>query len=211
MTPLPKDEAKRQRIIEAAIKVFAEVGVSNGKIASIAEKAGIGKGTIYEYFGSKEEIFSAVFKTFFDQMMAGYDELARQPIDPVQKIELMLDYTYDFLDENLAGENAADWLIFLEIFLQGYRDEAYGNSRLSFKKILCEMYQLFKPFIDEGIQSGAFKPLDAEHVTFIIFAAIDGIGMHYFINRDRYNNATIKQITKALFLNGLLNTPIKEV
>ena len=211
MTPLPKDEAKRQRIIEAAIKVFAEVGVSNGKIATIAEKAGVGKGTVYEYFGSKEEIFTAVFKTFFDQMMRGYNELAQQPIDPVQKIEMLLDYTYDFLDEHLAGENAADWLIFLEIFVQGCRDEASGESKLSFKNVLYDIYQLFKPFIDEGIRSGAFKPLDAEHLTFIIFAALDGIGLHYYINRSHYDREKLKQLTKALFLNGLLNPPVKEV
>jgi len=39
MTPLPKDEAKRQRIIDAAIEVFARDGLSNGKIATIAKKA----------------------------------------------------------------------------------------------------------------------------------------------------------------------------
>jgi len=93
MTPIPKDETKRQRIIEAAIKVFAEDGVSNGKIATIASKAGIGKGTVYEYFSSKEEIFTAVFEDFFQQMMSGYQELSATPLDPVQKIGMMFDYT----------------------------------------------------------------------------------------------------------------------
>ncbi|MCD6206098.1 MAG: TetR/AcrR family transcriptional regulator, partial [Candidatus Marinimicrobia bacterium] len=110
MAPIPKDENKRQRIIEAALKVFAEVGVSNGKIATIAKKAGIGKGTVYEYFSSKEDVFAAVFKVFFQKMMAGYNALIQQDMDPVEKIELILDYTYDFFDESLSGENSADWL-----------------------------------------------------------------------------------------------------
>ena len=204
MSPLSKDDTKKQRIVAAAIKVFAEVGVSNGKIATIAEKAGIGKGTVYEYFSSKEEIFAAVFEAFFNEMMVGYNVLARQSMDPIEKIRLLLDYTYDFLDDHLSGENAADWLIFLEIFLQGYRDETHGNRKLSFKRMLQQMYQLFKPFIDEGIASGMFKNDDAEHITFILFAAIDGIGLHYFINRDYYDKEQLKKTTKEIFLNGLL-------
>jgi len=204
MTPIPKDETKRQRIIEAAIKVFAEDGVSNGKIATIASKAGIGKGTVYEYFSSKEEIFTAVFEDFFQQMMSGYQELSATPLDPVQKIGMMFDYTYDYLDEQLSGDHGPEWLIFLEIFLQGFRDEMLGGSKLSFARILRDMYNLFKPFVDEGISAGLFKPLDSEHVTFIIFAALDGIGMHYFINRNHYDKEKLKTITKEFFLNGLL-------
>ncbi len=206
MVPLPKDENKRQRIIKAAIQVFAEVGVSNGKIATIASKAGIGKGTIYEYFNSKDDIFIAVFEDFFIQMMGGYEQLAAMPIDPVQKIGMMFDYTYDYLDEHLSGDHRSEWLIFLEIFLQGFRDEMLGGDKLSFARILRDMYNLFKPFVDEGISAGVFKPLDSEHVTFIIFAALDGIGMHYFINRDHYDKEKLKTITKELFLHGLLKS-----
>lgn len=204
MAPAPKDENKRRRIIAAAIRVFAEVGVSNGKIATIAAKAGIGKGTVYEYFSSKEEIFAAVFQEFTNRLLGGYTELAATSMDPVQKIGMMFDYTYDYLDEQLSGENGSEWLIFLEIFLQGYRDQMLGNGRLSFNKVMRDMYEAFKPFIEEGINAGIFRKLDAEHVTFILFAALDGIAIHYFINRDHYDKTKLKSITKEIFLNGLL-------
>lgn len=204
MTPLPKDEAKRKRIIDAAIQVFAHDGLSNGKIATIAKKAGIGKGTVYEYFSSKEEIFAAVFKDFFDQMIAGYTQLIDAPMDPVKKIELVFDYSYDYLDQLLEDEHGQDWLIFLEIFLQGFRNEFKGVGKLSFSAVLREIYDIFKPFVDEGIQAGVFKPLDSEHVTFILFAALDGISLHYFINRGYYDKEKLKTITKEIFLNGLL-------
>jgi len=204
MTPLPKDEAKRKRIIAAAIEVFAHDGLSNGKIATIAEKAGIGKGTVYEYFKSKEEIFEAVFHDFFKQMMSGYTQLIDAPMDPVKKIELVIDYSYDYLDQLKETEQSQDWLIFLEIFLQGFRDEFKGIGKFSFSAVLREMYDIFKPLVDEGIDAGVFKPLDSEHVTFILFAALDGIGLHYFINRDYYDKEKLKTITKEIFLSGLL-------
>ncbi|RKY52298.1 MAG: hypothetical protein DRP89_07920 [Candidatus Neomarinimicrobiota bacterium] len=204
MTPLPRDEEKCKRIIAAAIRVFAQDGVSNGKIAKIAEKAGIGKGTVYEYFSSKEEIFAAVFKDFFHQIMTGYSQLVEVPMDPVRKMESIFDYTYDYLDRLMKDEHNQDWLIFLEILLKGFRDEFKGAGKLSFSTVLRKMYDIFKPFVDEGINAGVFKPLDSEHVTFILFAALDGIGLNYFINRDHYDREKLKTITKEIFLNGLL-------
>lgn len=210
MTPLPKDEAKRQRIIAAAIQVFARDGLSNGKIATIAEKAGIGKGTVYEYFGSKEEIFAAVIKDFFDQMMTGYTQLIDAPMDPVKKIELVFDYSYDYLDQLLEDEHGQNWLIFLEIFLQGFRDEFKDIGKLSFSAVLREMYDIFKPIVEEGIQAGVFRQLDPDYVTFILFTALDGLSIHYFLNRDHYDTDKLKEITKKIFLNGLLQPSQKE-
>jgi AcrR family transcriptional regulator len=55
---------KRSVIIEAAAHVFATRGYTGTLIADIAAKAGVGKGTIYEYFNSKEDLFFAVFEWF---------------------------------------------------------------------------------------------------------------------------------------------------
>jgi AcrR family transcriptional regulator len=55
------DVDKREVIIQSALAVFVEKGFYNAKISDIAEKAGIGKGTIYEYFASKKEIFEEAF------------------------------------------------------------------------------------------------------------------------------------------------------
>lgn len=203
MTPLQKDEEKRRRIIQAAIQVFACDGLSNGKISTIARKAGIGKGTVYEYFNSKEEIFTAVFEDFFEQMMSGYAKLEIAPLDPAQKIEMMLDYTFDYIDQHLNSENASEWMIFLEIFLQGFRDEFKGERKLSFSKFLHNLYGMFKPFVDEGVRAGIFREFDTDHATFILFAALDGIGMHYFINRQNYDKEILQSVTKQIFLNGL--------
>ena len=209
MTPLPKDKAKRKRIITAAIEVFAHDGLSNGKIATIAEKAGIGKGTVYEYFSSKEDIFAAVFKDFFDQMITGYSQLLEVPMDPVRKIETMFDYTYDYLDQLMQAEQGQRWMILMEIFLQGFRDEISGTGKLALGKVLRETYDIFKPVIEDGIRSGVFRQLEPKHLTFILFSSLDGLAIHYFLNRDYYNTQELKEVTKELFLRGVLQ-PIQE-
>jgi len=58
---------KKDRIIEAAARVFAQKGYAGAAVADIAVKAEIGKGTIYEYFDSKEDLFFAVFEWFMQK------------------------------------------------------------------------------------------------------------------------------------------------
>ncbi|KKM09672.1 hypothetical protein SY88_17470 [Clostridiales bacterium PH28_bin88] len=48
---------KREQILEAAIQIFAHQGFHDAKVEEIAAAAGVGKGTVYEYFRSKEELF----------------------------------------------------------------------------------------------------------------------------------------------------------
>jgi AcrR family transcriptional regulator len=54
-----KKKATRQAILQAAIRLFSERGVENTSIEELAHAAGIGKGTIYGYFQTKDEIFLA--------------------------------------------------------------------------------------------------------------------------------------------------------
>ena len=53
---------RREDIIRAALATFGEKGIINTKIEEVAAEAGIGKGTVYEYFRSKEEMISAAIR-----------------------------------------------------------------------------------------------------------------------------------------------------
>ncbi|NLU48034.1 MAG: helix-turn-helix transcriptional regulator [Syntrophomonadaceae bacterium] len=53
---------KREAIIQAALQVFSEKGYHNARMEEVATVAGIGKGTIYEYFDSKLQLFQAVLE-----------------------------------------------------------------------------------------------------------------------------------------------------
>jgi TetR/AcrR family fatty acid metabolism transcriptional regulator len=57
-----KPGGKRPIIIEAAVQVFSEKGYHNARIEEVAVAAGIGKGTVYEYFDSKLHLFQAVME-----------------------------------------------------------------------------------------------------------------------------------------------------
>ena len=56
---ISRDETKLASILEAAITVFAKHGIRGADVQEIANAAGVGKGTVYRYFGSKQDLFWA--------------------------------------------------------------------------------------------------------------------------------------------------------
>src|ERR1700723_1459776 len=60
--PRPRSEAKRSRIIDAAMQHFAESGYHAARVGDIATALGIAKGSIFQHFGSKDGLFFEVYK-----------------------------------------------------------------------------------------------------------------------------------------------------
>lgn len=71
MIPTGAREEKHTDIIRAAIRVFSEHGFDGAKMEYIAKEAGIGKGTIYEYFESKERLFEEILKFSVEEFRLG--------------------------------------------------------------------------------------------------------------------------------------------
>src|SRR5437667_6793093 len=62
------DPSKRERILEAAVKIFAEKGFYNAKVSEIARVAGVADGTIYLYFKSKDDLLISLFEDRMEQV-----------------------------------------------------------------------------------------------------------------------------------------------
>jgi TetR/AcrR family transcriptional regulator, cholesterol catabolism regulator len=71
----PEDrEARRLRILEAAAAEFAKYGFDATNVESIASRADIGKGTIYNYIGNKDELFAECLQLFCDELRQALEE-----------------------------------------------------------------------------------------------------------------------------------------
>lgn len=70
--PAPKDE-RQNRLLEAAVHVFQQKGFHESRIEDIIAEAGIGKGTFYLHFKSKEEAFMALLDRFFGEVQETLD------------------------------------------------------------------------------------------------------------------------------------------
>ena len=95
---LQKD--KKNRIIEAAAQVFAQKGYAGAAVADIADEAEIGKGTIYGYFDSKEDLFFAVFEWFMMQTGAAAKvSISHLGGSAAQRLEALSDSIMGMWDE----------------------------------------------------------------------------------------------------------------
>lgn len=101
-----KSETKRQTILDVATKAFIELGFNNTSMSEIASRVGGSKSTLYNYFSSKEEIFSAVMETSAKREIAD----AFESLDLRQDIESTLNkFGRQYLASIMSGNILAIW------------------------------------------------------------------------------------------------------
>ncbi|AUU88171.1 TetR/AcrR family transcriptional regulator [Enterobacteriaceae bacterium ENNIH3] len=101
-----KSETKRQTILDVATKAFIELGFNNTSMSEIASRVGGSKSTLYNYFSSKEEIFSAVMETSAKREIAD----AFESLDFKQDIEITLNkFGCQYLASIMRGNILAIW------------------------------------------------------------------------------------------------------
>lgn len=85
-----QQEAKYHRILEAAIKVFAEQGFHNSTISQVAKEAGVADGTIYLYFKNKADILSHFFTYKFRMVFDRFREVVEQAGNAEDKLRSLV-------------------------------------------------------------------------------------------------------------------------
>src|ERR1700752_1410405 len=80
---------KREAILRAAIRLFANSGYFNSKVADIAREAGVADGTVYLYFKSKEEILHSIFDRSMEKAIAACQNQLAEIVDPREKLRLI--------------------------------------------------------------------------------------------------------------------------
>jgi len=107
VNPLATKEEKRIDILNAAIKVISEAGFEGAKIEDIAKEAGIGKGTVYEYFESKNTLFLEMIHYSVEQYQAGLIKALAEGNNMLAKIRNLSSYCAEFLNNHLAIANSS--------------------------------------------------------------------------------------------------------
>lgn len=204
MTPLKKDPQKEERILAAAMKVFAEKGLEKGTISEIAKYADIGKGTVYQYFDSKDDIFRALIYNFFDAMLHEWHSLIDADMDAVDCLRQIISSSFDILDDMQHSDMSDAFPVLLEIMLYGFRSQKKENDDLDLAGILQELYLVIEPLLQRGIKEGVFRETDAKQLAFLLFASIDGLGMHLILQKDRIDHNAMKNEAIDFFINAIL-------
>ena len=79
-------ERRREEILDAAARLFAEHGYSETDTQVLADELGVGKGTLYRYFPSKRELFLAAADRVMRQLREHIDDSLDGVDDPLERI-----------------------------------------------------------------------------------------------------------------------------
>jgi AcrR family transcriptional regulator len=83
-------DTKRRAVLSAAAAVFAQQGFASAKVDEIAAGAGISVGSLYQYFGTKENCFLAVLDAGMAELQGRLDEVLNREADPWARIEAIV-------------------------------------------------------------------------------------------------------------------------
>lgn len=100
----PKDLSltlkRREDILEMATQLFAKKGFRNTDLRAVADGLGVAKGTIYNYFDSKNELFFACVQYGMDRLREAVEEQTVDESDPLRRIKLGIQTYFSYFDEH---------------------------------------------------------------------------------------------------------------
>jgi len=200
MPKIINKQAKKLEIIQAAMKVFAQNGFANTKMAEIAVAAKIGKGTIYEYFKNKDEIFEFVFNHFMEFMETTIARAIFKITDPVEKIKTI----FNSWTEIVSEEHTEFIDIMLDFWAEAVRRKEEQKLKIvDLEKVYEEFRIIIKSILDEGVRLGKFKPVDTYLAASLILGSMDGIMIQWILNKKIFDLREAMKCSMKVLLTGI--------
>ena len=194
-----KKAAKTSEIAQAALAVFLNTGYAQTGIEQIAQEAGIGKSTVYEYYKTKEELFLAAIMEGAEDWITDLQEIGGKTSDPVQRLSLIAELYLESCEKNQQGTR-----LFLEVITQTcLRGGIFYERPHLIRELHQRIVRIMVDYLLEGVSRGQLKPgiaRNAEKICINLMAFLDGILMHGLIEKGYIN--VREQI--ALFLEHMI-------
>jgi AcrR family transcriptional regulator len=156
--------ARYEAIVDTSAQVFAQRGYHATGIAELCAANGLGKGALYHYIGSKEELLAAIHDRVMDEVMLSADRAVESERSPSTQLALLgdelLEVIYCYPDHS--------WVVLHEFHgLTGERAERFHLRRREYE-------QRVEVILQAGIDSGEFGDVDAR------LTALAWLGMHNY-------------------------------
>ncbi|MCZ6806192.1 MAG: TetR/AcrR family transcriptional regulator [Deltaproteobacteria bacterium] len=186
---------KRDRILKAAIKVFAKNGFYATRVSEIAKAAGVADGTIYLYFKNKDDVLISIFEDGIQQLLTILREVAASDDAVEQRIARIIELQLGLLEDqrDLA-----------EVITVNLRQSSRLLKQYA-APLFMEYIEVIASVVDEGQEQGAFRSdLNSRVVARALFGALDGILLTWALGEpDPQALRKAASHCASLFLGGL--------
>ncbi|PAD74678.1 TetR/AcrR family transcriptional regulator [Paenibacillus campinasensis] len=159
MTPLSEEqliqrrETRRQQILEAALKIFAQRGLHGAKMSMIAEEANLSAGQLYRFFESKEELFVTLIRQVAEETAREMERIYEIPGSPYDKLRIFT--------ATILKEESTQYPFKLIQHANSAEDVPTEAKQLLQHFSVKRYIDLLLPLFEEGQQTGDFAQGDA--------------------------------------------------
>lgn len=189
-----KNNDKYHRILEAAVKIFAEQGFFQSTISQIAKEAGVADGTIYLYFKNKDDILVHFFSYKAKQIFNRFREDVDRADNAIDKLRSLV---RRHLDEFQRDRDMA----------VVYQVEIHQSRRLIEEQIkaMSKLYlNIITEIVERGQEEGCLrKDLYVSLVKRFILGAIDEVINTWLHAGSQYDLSSMAEPLVDLFIRGI--------
>jgi AcrR family transcriptional regulator len=171
-SPFPmrvEQPSKRERILAAALKLFAHEPYQAVTMDRVAEAAGVAKGTLYLYFPSKDALYLGILSDGLDGAYRMQQSSADPKLPLIERMRRSISVTVEFYDQRRD---------FLSFFATEEPRLAEARNRI-IEAARERNFNFFASLIEEGIRSRVFAPVDPRLATFAIQGSIRQLLLFY--------------------------------
>jgi AcrR family transcriptional regulator len=166
-------EEKKKAIALASVEVFSEKGFDRTRMEDVAKVAGVGKGTIYEYFKTKDELMEGAVSILFSDMMNELMPKLQSDAPATQQLISMLEKSILSIKQvGFAYRFFLDYMI--QISRKNSEETFVGEMLAEYRRALAEL-------VRKGVAEGEFRAdLDPYEAVAAMAAWIDGAVFHWY-------------------------------
>jgi TetR/AcrR family transcriptional regulator len=188
---------RREEILKHAEGVFAVKGYYKATVMEIAEASGFAVGTIYQYFGSKEELFSSLVTEKLEILYDGIRRAVADKENAVERIRALVAANFLFMENNAN---------FCNIFIRrGSAAMAEGAADLREKMMAdyLEHVNFMAAVIAEGVTAGTLRKQDPRLMAFVLAGMINSFVLSWMQTRERGSLCELTEALLAIFFEGV--------
>lgn len=184
-------------ILDAAVEAFASQGYAQTDVQVIADRVGIGKGTVYRRFGNKETLFLATVKHARDKLIAAVDAVQDPERDPLLQLRTCMTAILQFFDSH---QEIVHLLIEERALFRDRRPSLFFEHD---EERRCEWADRLRAMVAAGKIRDLPVPQIQDALSRFVFGAM-------FFNYFEGNRKPLVEQSEAMFdmlFNGLLAKP----
>lgn len=189
------ESRRKAQILDVAARVFATYGFANTQVQTIANHLGVGNGTIYRYFPTKDQLFLAAVERGLKELEAEMDRILESPRDPLELLPEAIRGYFGFFRRR--PEMA-------ELFIQERAAFPQHHRPLYFAHHASEHADKHTPFFRRLMETGRVRPIPLERLFAVVGDLLYGtIIANLLSGRPADPEAQARDVLDVI-LNGML-------